>query len=115
MVADQTTTVTVDRVSNSGNAIAKDKVQGKDVHAPVAEVGSTLEVKLTDKGSHFEATLVDRATENTPRQLTVGPNTSDLSKGRETTEDKHSFSVGKSITGDVTGQKFRSWASSRKL
>jgi hypothetical protein len=77
VVASQPDAITVDRISSAGNAIAETKVQGKVVHAPVADIGATLEVKLIDKGSHFEAELVDRADETQPRQTTT-TSTADL-------------------------------------
>lgn len=114
-VSHQTTTVTVDRISNSGNAIAKSQVQGKTVHAPVTEVGRTLEVELIDQGSHFEAKLVDTSERTQPSQPSVSPNTADLSKGRSSTSDSHSYSVGKSASGSSGSQGLSSWMSSRKL
>lgn len=47
-----TETITVDRISNSGNAIAQEKFGGKDIHVPVGELGDTLEVKLVDQGGY---------------------------------------------------------------
>jgi hypothetical protein len=112
-VASQPDAITVDRISSAGNAIAENRVQGKVVHAPVADIGATLEVRLIDKGSHFEAKLVDRADEAQPRQTST-TSTADLDKGRSTSTS-HSFSVGASVTGDTSGRELRNWASSRKL
>ena len=117
MVSPSPTTVTVDRISNGGNAIAQERLNGKTIHAPAsAEVGDTLEVKLVDRGRYFEARLADRLDEVHPRQPSVGPNTSDIGKdllnpGRNR---KHSYSVSKSITGETIGQELRGWVASRK-
>lgn len=90
MAGDSIQTVTVDRVSNSGNAIAQQRQAGKTIHVPVSEVGATLEVKLVDKGSHFEARLVDRADEVATRQPSATPDTSDL---LDSGSSSHSYNV----------------------
>lgn len=71
MVTSPTQTVTVDRVSNSGNAIAQQQRAGKIIHVPAGEVGDTLDVRLVDKGGYFEARLVDRVEEVQPRSPSV--------------------------------------------
>lgn len=117
MAGPSTATVTVDRISNSGNAIAQQRVDGKSVHVRASQqIGATLEVKLIDKGSHFEATLVDRASETQPRQPGLTPDTSEVGQDLlDPSSDSHSFSVGKSITGETVDQELRSWISSRKM
>lgn len=112
VVAHPTKTVTVDRISNSGNAIAKDRVQGKVVHAPVRDVGETLEVKLIDRGSHFEAKLVDRTEETQPRQPSLSPDTSDMLDSGS--KESHSFEVRPRLTKHAPGKERRSKMSSRK-
>ncbi|MGB9986207.1 hypothetical protein [Salarchaeum japonicum] len=107
-------TVTVDRISNSGNAIAQEQQRGKNIHVPAStKVGDTLEVQLTDKGGYFEAQLVDRANEIQPRQPGLSPDTSDLAKGRRT--KRHSFSVSRSITGETTDNELRNHVATRKM
>lgn len=113
-----TTTVTVDRISNSGNAIAEQTVGGKSVIVSASpDIGETLEVQLTDQGGYFEATLVDRASAVQPRQPGIAPDTSDvgqdlLNPDRNTS---HSFSTGHSPVDEADGQELRSWVSSRKM
>ena len=89
----QQQTITVDRMSNSGNAIAHQQQAGKSIHAPAGEVeiGGTYEVRLVDRGSHFEAKLIDRAEQIHPSQPSVDPDTSDLAKGRRS--DSHSHEI----------------------
>jgi len=96
MVTLPTQTVTVDRVSNSGNAIAQQQRAGKTIHVPAGEVGDTLNVRLVDKGSHFEARLVDRTKEVQPRQPSVSPDTSDL---LDSGESSHSYTIRSSPSG----------------
>lgn len=118
MAGPSTTTVTVDRISNSGNAIAEQKVGGKSVLVTASqEVGDTLEVKLTEKGGYFEATLVDRANEVQPRQPGIAPDTSEIGQDllNPDRNKSHSFSVSKSIADEADGQELRSWVSSRKM
>lgn len=118
MAGPSTTTVTVDRISNAGNAIAQEEVNGKTVHAPTAsDIGDTVEVKLIDKGSYFEATLVDRAEEIQPRQPGATPDTSDVGQDLLNPERNasHSFSVSKSVTGESSSTELRSWLASRKM
>jgi len=119
MALDSPQTVTVDRISNSGNAIAQQRHAGKSIHVPVKEVGATLEVRLVDKGSHFEARLVDRAEETQPRQPSAMPDTSDLvSSG----DSSHSYEVRSSPAGGKlrsspetqTGKRLRSRMPRRK-
>jgi tRNA/tmRNA/rRNA uracil-C5-methylase (TrmA/RlmC/RlmD family) len=118
MAGPSTTTVTVDRISNGGNAIARQEIDGKTVHAPAsASVGDTLEVRLTEKDGYFEATLVDRADEIHPRQPGLAPDTSEIGQDLLAPEqnESHSFEVRDSLTDDAVGQELRSWAASRKL
>lgn len=117
MAGPSTTTVTVDRISNSGNAIAKEKVAGKTVHAPAKmEVGDTLEVELIDKGGFFEATLVDRASETQPRQPGLTPDTSDIAENLlDPTTDLHCFETSKAVHEKSKAPKQMSRMSSRKM
>lgn len=117
MAGPSTTTVTVDRISNSGNAIAKEEVAGKTVHAPAdVEIGDTLEVKLVDKGGFFEATLVDRATETQPRQPGLSPDTSDIAEDLlDPTSDLHCFETSKAVQEKPKAPKRMSRMSSRKM
>jgi hypothetical protein len=99
MVETTTQTITVDRVSNSGNAIAQQMHAGKTIHVPAGVVGETYEVRLEDAGGYLIARLADRANEVQPRQpgIQSGPDTSSVGKdlinpGRERS---HSFSVRK--------------------
>lgn len=118
MASPSSMTVTVDRISNGGNAIAQEQVNGKTIHAPAtAEVGDTLEVRLTKQSDYFEARLVDRTEQVQPRQPSVSPDTSEVGQdlvnpGRN---NSHSYSVSKSVTNETVGQELRSWVSSRKL
>jgi hypothetical protein len=118
MASPSSMTVTVDRISNGGNAIAQEQVDGKTIHAPAsAEVGDTLEVRLTKQSGYFEARLVDRTKETQPRQPSVSPDTSEIGQdlvnpGRNSS---HSYSVSKSATSETVGQELRSWVNSRKL
>lgn len=72
MVANSTKEVTVDRVSNSGNPIAKETHQGKTIHVPSGLKGETYEVRLRDRGSFVEASLVHRES-GARAQRTVEP------------------------------------------
>lgn len=118
MVGPSTMTVTVDRISQSGNAIAQEQLNGQSIHVPASKkVGDTLEVKLIDKGGYFEAVLTDRADEVRPRQPGIAPDTSDVGKDLLNPERNrsHSFEVRKSISGDTVGRELRSWMGSRKM
>lgn len=111
-------TVTVDRISNSGNAIAQEQQNGKSIHVPASnKIGDTMEVRLTDRGGYFEARLTDRATEVQPRQPSAAPDTSTIADGLldPGQNESHSYEVRKSVTGETTGSELRSWASRRKL
>lgn len=125
MVNSTIQTITVDRVSHSGNAIAQQEYAGKSVLVPAGEVGETYDVRLTDKGGYFVAQLVDRAGEVQPRQPSIGPDTSEVGKdllnpGRNRS---HSFKIrsspngGKlrSIPNSSSGRDQRSRISRRKL
>lgn len=120
MANTQTQTITVDRISNSGNAIAKEEYAGKTIHAPVHEVGETYEVRLTDKGGFFEAQLVDTAKQTQPRQPSVGPDTSDVGQDLVNPErnQSHSYQVRSSVAGgnlrSSSGQEQRQKMSRRK-
>jgi|GEM_PF-5137557 len=118
MVGPSTMTVTVDRISNSGNAIAQEQLNGKTIHAPAStKVGDTLEVKLIDKGGYFSAMLTDRANEIQPRQPGIAPDTSEIGQDLLNPErnKSHSFKVSPSITGETVGEELRSWVATRKL
>ena len=96
-------TVTVDRISNSGNAIAQQTYAGKTIHVPAGAVGKTYEVRLDDRGGYVVAHLVDRTTEVQPRQPSIdsGPDTSDIADGLldSDRDQSHSFDVRNSPAG----------------
>lgn len=103
MVGSTTQTITVDRISNSGNAIAEQTHADKTIHVPAGEVGETYEVRLEDKGGYLVARLTDRAKELQPRQPSIshGPDTRSLGKdlldpGRNSS---HSYAVRDSPAG----------------
>jgi hypothetical protein len=112
-------TVTVDRVSNSGNAIAQQQHAGKTIHVPAGEVGDTHDVRLIDKGGYFVTKLVDRTEEVQPRQPGLTPDTSDVGKDLLNPErnQSHSFEIRSSAPGGSrsTRQERRSWMSQRKM
>lgn len=114
-------TVTIDRVSNSGNAIAQQQRAGKTIHVPAGEVDETYDVRLVDKGSHFVARLVDQTEEIHPRQPEIGPDTSDIGKDllKPERNQSHSFNVQSSTPGGdlrrSSGHEQRSWISRRKM
>lgn len=118
MVGTPSTTVTVDRISNSGNAIAEQQAS-KAIHVPVKDVGTTLEVKLVDQGSHFEARVVNRAIEAHARPPSATPDTSDL---LDSDSDSHSYSIHDAPAGgslrtstvDESGEELRSQMPRRK-
>lgn len=123
MVGNSTQTVTVDRVSNSGNAIAQQRQAGKAIHVPAGDVGETLEVRLVDRGSYFEARLVDQTTNAQPRQPSVSPNTSSIGSDIvDSSNSSHSYSIRDSPAGgslrattvDKTATDTRSQMSRRK-
>lgn len=91
MAQSQTQTVTVDRISNSGNAIARQQQAGKSVLVPAGEVGVEYAVRLVDQGSHFEAQLIDRTEQTQPSQPSLSPDTSDLAKGRDSSSHSHTI------------------------
>jgi len=114
-------TITVDRISNSGNAIAHQQQAGKSVLVPAGEVsvGESYDVRLVDEGSHFEAKLVNRADQTQPSQPSIDPDTSDLSKGRGSGSHSHTIrsspASGKlRATPDSGGEKQRQKLSRRK-
>lgn len=118
MASPSAMTVTVDRISNGGNAIAQEQVNGKTIHAPAsAEVGDTLEVRLTKQSGYFKARLVDRTEQTQPRQPSVSPDTSDIGQDLVNPDrnNSHSYSISKSVTKGTFGQELRSWVSSRKM
>lgn len=119
------TTVTVDRISNSGNTIAQQQYAGKTIHVPAGEVGETYDVRLIDKGGYFVARLVDRTDEVHPRQPSIGSDTSEVSN--DLLEPKrnrsHSFEIRSSPKGgrlrsspsNTSGREQRNWMSRRKM
>jgi tRNA/tmRNA/rRNA uracil-C5-methylase (TrmA/RlmC/RlmD family) len=64
MVSGPTQTITVDRISNSGNPVAASEYNGKTIHVPAGVPGETLDVRLVDKGGYWRATVVDRGKRN---------------------------------------------------
>lgn len=89
------TTVAVERVSNSGNPIAREKVNGKAIHVPAGAVGETYEVRLIDKGGYFVAKLVDQTKETQPRSPSIGPSKTELDTDllHNNEDDSHSFEI----------------------
>lgn len=123
MVGSNIQTVTVDRVSNGGNAIAQQRKSGKTIHVPAGEVGEEYDVRLVDKGSYIKARLVDRTEETQPRGPTAAPALIDIGKDILTTgqSESHSHEIkdspkqGKLRTiPDDDGQEMRSRVSNRK-
>ena len=105
MVTTTTETVTIDRISNSGNAIAQQQRAGKTIHVPAGDVGDTLEVKLVDKGGYFKAQLVDSVNQHQPRQPSVSPDTSDVGSDLL---DPNSGSHSHTVRSSPSGGKLRS-------
>jgi len=114
-------TITVDRISNSGNAIAHQQQAGKSVLVPAGDVsvGESYDVRLVDEGSHFEAKLVNRADQTQPSQPSIDPDTGNLSKGRGS--GSHSHTIRSSPAGgklratpDSSGEEQRQKLSRRK-
>lgn len=60
MANNPTKEITVDRISNSGNAIAAETHNGKAIHVPGRHPGDRLLVRLEDAGGYYRATVVDR-------------------------------------------------------
>ena len=116
------TTVTVERVSNSGNTIADQQQAGKAIHVPAGEVGETYEVRLVDKGGYFRAELVDRTKQVQTSQPSVGPDTSEVGSGLlDPRSDTHSFEIRSSTyrgnprnSFSSSGQEMRSRLSRQK-
>jgi hypothetical protein len=127
MVSEPNQTVTVDRISNSDNAIAQQERAGKTIHVPAGKVGETYEVRLEDKGSHFVARLADRTQDTHPRSpgIDSGPDTGGIANDllNPGDESKHSYQVKKSpysgklrdTPEQLNGRKKRSWMSQQKL
>lgn len=124
MASAPTQSVTVDRVSNSGNAIAQQQHAGKTIHVPAGEVGETYDVRLIDKGGYFVAHLVDQTEEVQPRQPGLAPDTSEVGKDLLEPERNasHKHEVRSSPCGGKLrstpegdkGRERRSWMTSRK-
>ena len=119
-MAPQTQTITVDRISNNGNAIAQQQYAGKTVLVPAGEVGIEYDVRLVDQGSHFEAQLVDRTKQTQASQPSISPDTSNLGKGRG--KDSYSYKIRSSPAGGrlrgipgASGKEQRRRLSQRKL
>ena len=62
MAQQPTQTVTVDRISNSGNPIANQSYRGKEIHVPAGDPGDVLEVRLTERKGYYSARVVNTAT-----------------------------------------------------
>lgn len=93
-----TTQVTVDRVSNNGNPIAQEQVDGRVIQIPAGAVGETYEVRLIDQGGYFEAELVNRIEEAHPRTPSISSGEFvDVSKGRQ--KNSHEFGINNSPAG----------------
>lgn len=96
-----TTTVTVDRVSNSGNALAQQQHAGKTIHVPAGAVGETYDVRLIDKGGYFVAKLVDKTEGLQASGPSLSPDTSDIGQDLLDPErnSSHSFEVRSQAAG----------------
>lgn len=117
MASPSTMTVTVDRISNSGNAIAQEQVNGADIHVPAtAEVGSTLEVELVKVGSYFKAKLVDGAEGLQQTGPSISPDTSEIGQRILNREKNNSydFSTGKSVTSVSADEELRKLSRRKK-
>lgn len=101
MASPSTQTITVDRISNGGNAIAQQQHAGKTIHVPAGEVGESYDVRLVDRGGYFEARLVDRTSEIQPRQPGIAPETGDVGKSliKPGRNRSHSYGVRSSTPG----------------
>lgn len=118
MAGQSVQTVTVDRISNSGNAIAEQTRDGKTIHVRASQkIGDTLEVALTDKGGYYEARLVDRTKETTPREPGIGSKSVNVGVDhlRSKTEQSHSFGVRSSVNGETVSEELSSWVNRRKM
>lgn len=126
MVATPTQTVTVDRISNSGNAIAQQTRDGKTIHVRAGEIGESYEVRLRDEGGYFVAELSNRTQEIQPRQPSIskGPDTSEIGQDllNPDRNSSYSFDVKQCpAKGKLRGtpsqekkQSRRSWMTQRK-
>lgn len=103
-------TVTVDRISNSGNAIAREQVNGTDIHVPAtAEVGTTLEVRLVEDSGYFKAKLVDGAERVGSNGPSISPDTSEIGQRilNRDRNNSHSYSVSQSATNTTADEELR--------
>ena len=117
MASPSTMTVTVDRVSNSGNAIAREQRKGKEIHVPAdADIGTTLEVRLVEESGYFRAQLVDSTDVVQPAGPSMSPDTSEIGQRILTREqnDTHSHSVSKSLTPESADEELRKLSSRKK-
>jgi tRNA/tmRNA/rRNA uracil-C5-methylase (TrmA/RlmC/RlmD family) len=124
MALETTQKITVDRISNSGNAIAQQQRAGKAIHVPAGEIGETLEVRLVDKGGYFVARLVDRINDVRPRGPTATPDTSSIGSDLvDSSDESHSYAIRTSPAGgrlrsttdsDATGSRCRSMSRRKK-
>lgn len=110
MVGDSVQTVTVDSISNAGNALAQQKNAGKAIHVPAGELGETYEVRLEDKGGYLIAHLTDRADEVQPRQPSIdrGPDTSEIGRSIIDRSRKSAKSHSHEVRSCPAGGKLRS-------
>lgn len=110
-------TVTVDRISNSGNAIAQEQVDGADIHVPAtAEVGTTLEVQLVKVGSYFKAKLVDGSEGLQQTGPSISPDTSEIGQRilNRDRNNSHSYSVSQSTTDSTANEELRKLSRRKK-
>ena len=94
MGTDTTRTVTVDRISNNGNPIARETHNGKTIHVPSGLTGKTYDVRLDDRGSYVVARLVHEQSGARTQQPTSPPAPSASSQGL--------LELGKDLIGDET-------------
>jgi hypothetical protein len=123
-MVNQTTTITVDRISNSGNAIAQQEYAGRTIHVPAGIVGREYDVRLVDEGSFFRAQIVGRTGTIQPPQPGIKPDTSRIADGllERTGREKHEFAIRRSPKGgklrstldDGVGRQMRSAVTRKK-
>lgn len=67
--------MTVDRISNSGNPIADQSHNGKDIHVPAGDPGDILKLRLIDNGAYYRAEVVNTVSGSERSHTRVNPTT----------------------------------------
>jgi hypothetical protein len=108
MVSTTTQTVTVDQTDDSGNLIAEQTRNGKTIHVPAGDIGTTYEVRLIDRGDYLVADVVDRTEKSQPQQPSInnGPDTGSL--GRDLLDPGRNQSYSHEIRDSPASGKLRS-------